>query len=408
GKVRYVAAATIGWVDGDTVVFDTLFNATPVIDVKISSAPDPRQLFWSAGFDPGRPIYVELAALNPSASGFQIRARYYQKPVTYGVGAANFSGTFDALHETAEATLTAVPAFGHRYEFSASGTISAGGDVDDEQTTTATLALEVTYDGTNWIELDSRVISRTADNNVAAPWTFSATLVPNMVQVVPGLAPGNKFRWRVKTLTLGSSGAGTGTFSGTGTDVDYVTELEGTPSLTSDAYGAGVLDAEGEHLSVELASAPAYDDKYLVTYAVSMFAQADQVGIDPIFIILPGSVHMEVAIDSSSDGGSIFVERAVHSYSLSTEDFTSGASHNFSVTKTITVSGLRASAPADEIRVRLKGLSIDSPGGVGVGSIDPTNVKYALLGTVASFASMTPNQDKDEDDRVRWTAQSGA
>lgn len=64
---------------GDAVTYAQTFQSVPMVLLNGGISYEPRSTQWSTAFTAGLPQYDDLVALNPTASGFTMRARLRQK-----------------------------------------------------------------------------------------------------------------------------------------------------------------------------------------------------------------------------------------------------------------------------------------------------------------------------------------
>jgi hypothetical protein len=159
---------------------------------------------------------------------------------------------------------------------------------------------------------------------------------------------------------------------------------KGTLTNRTNTFPSGAIAAEGATLAVTLANAPAADDRYTVTYDVSLSVVAN--GFTGFC-----SISCTVAVDTLPSGGS-WTERDSRTYSTSGDG---GAGDDWLGQQVVvSVSGLTSAA---QIRVRIKQVTIN--GKVGSVSVDPGDVKY-VTSSGDIFASKTP----DASDFIAWEA----
>src|SRR5690606_3143388 len=113
--------------DGQTVVFPQPFQHVPMVLLRGGISYEPRSGQWSPAFDPNKPQYDDLAALDLTVAGFTMYAKLRQKG-TPTTGSHNFplGNNLTAIGDTTEVTLSDAPSVNSKYKVHYSVTMAHG------------------------------------------------------------------------------------------------------------------------------------------------------------------------------------------------------------------------------------------------------------------------------------------
>ena len=184
------------------MTFDPSFNNVPMVGFAprcITHQPDNAE--WDNGYDDTKPTYLELVALDLTASGFTMRARLRQKAVQtaqdddFAAGAARI---LDAVGEDREANLNPAVAVSDQYTTHFKVELEAHNTFPETWPWYARITVAIdTNDGGGWFEratFEYQVgsgVSSTSDNT----WAHEQKII-----TVSGLILNSDIRIRLKTV----------------------------------------------------------------------------------------------------------------------------------------------------------------------------------------------------------------
>ncbi len=166
-------------------------------------------------------------------------------------------------------------------------------------------------------------------------------------------------------------------------------QTRGTLTSRTDTFAANNLDTIGETISVNIANAPAFDQKY--TTGIHVVLHSDSTGLPPIVEPRAG---VTVAIDVDDGGG--MEERFRF-----TETITGDSDLDFIYSIPLDIAGLVA---GDDFQVRI--VDIELLGGSSYAQCEATSVTYRTSSAATIYASMTPDQATNPNDRIPFISES--
>lgn len=171
--------------------------------------------------------------------------------------------------------------------------------------------------------------------------------------------------------------------SGVDTVVALLKQRNSALTARSDSFTAGALTSTTGTIECNLPTAPAYDDRYTVAWAVD--ASLEVTGTKAT-----SSAQLDLVVAVESNDGSGWVRRGTRGYTLVASGVGATADNVWSESVTYTVPGLGAN---DDWRLLIATLTVTGEGDAFV-SVDPDAVTYATGTNTDQYASMTPNTDQ--------------
>lgn len=244
-------------VHGGAITFSPTFQSTPLILLRGGILHEPRAKWGTAAavdagtassaYSTTQPTIEDMTALNPSASGFTLRARLRQ-PGTLTARSHDFpsSNDLDTDEEATEVTLSNAPAVDDTYtvHFSVAMSIASGESEGSSLDVTVAIDSGVETGGsTVWTERQTLTYNVTA---AAADVGSSSLSHQTMVMTVSGLDTTDKVRLRIKDIALVGAGASITNltvhgFDGSGDPAAGVTyTTDAGPQYASKTSDAGV------------------------------------------------------------------------------------------------------------------------------------------------------------------------
>lgn len=225
------------WVEGDAVVFPTNFQNVPLILITGGINFEPRTALWTLGYSASYATYEDMQALNPTVSGFTMRARLIQKGlIVFTSRSDNFAGTHIInVGATDSVTLANAPAYDDTYHINYTVVWTSLSDLGalgapDWQVLYITYSIDSSADGgTTWVSRSLRTeVIDGSSAGASGSYTKSVTLI---VSGLSNSAPADKFRIIITNSEYNTNTHGAGSASGLG----YIAGTTATYTTSSGA-----------------------------------------------------------------------------------------------------------------------------------------------------------------------------
>lgn len=184
---------------GDAITFPVPFQSVPRIAIYGGLTYQPDSASWSPSYNSAKSQYDDSAGLNPSTSGFTVRARLRQFADVIGLQGNGWPGTvLQNPGDTDTVTLTSAPSRDDNYQVKFTATIT--GRSKDGQTCSATVVVAIdssSDSGVNWTQRATVALVFVTSATVATPIGYTPVQIVNAA----GLDSTDKLRLRFVSVT---------------------------------------------------------------------------------------------------------------------------------------------------------------------------------------------------------------